>query len=122
MTNTRVPKPTIARDPTQLSLEAVYRYHDGTKHHFQGFARSLGYLDWASQPRAFRRLANTAVFPLYPTPGVAAEAYAPRRVTFDQVCDLEVPAHPLSAAAVGDMLRHALGLSAWKRFNASRWA
>jgi SagB-type dehydrogenase family enzyme len=116
------PEPTIARDPTQTSLEAVYRYHDGTKHHFQRFARSLGYLDWASQPRPFRRFANTPVFPLYPTPGVAAEGYAPRRVTFDQACHLEVLANPLSAAAVGDMLRHALGLSAWKRFNASRWA
>ena len=32
-------------------LAAVHRYHDGTKHHFNRFARSLGYLDWASQPR-----------------------------------------------------------------------
>ena len=116
------PEPTIARDHTQASLEAVYRYHDGTKHHFQRFARSLGYLDWASQPRPFRRFTDTPVFPLYPTPGVAAEGYAPRRVTFDQACHLEVPATALSAAAIGDMLRHALGLSAWKRFNASRWA
>lgn len=122
--NTHVlrPEPTIARDQTQASLEAVYRYHDGTKHHFQRFARSLGYLDWASQPQPFRRFADTPVFPLYPTPGMAAEGYAPRRVTFDQACHLEVAAHPLSAAAIGDMLRHALGLSAWKRFNASRWA
>ena len=122
--NTHVlrPEPTIARDHTQVLLEAVYRYHDGTKHHFQRFARSLGYLDWASQPRPFRRFTDTPVFPLYPTPGVAAEGYAPRRVTFDQACHLEVPSTALSAAAIGDMLRHALGLSAWKRFNASRWA
>ena len=26
---------------------AVHRYHDGTKHHFTRFARSLGHLDWA---------------------------------------------------------------------------
>jgi SagB-type dehydrogenase family enzyme len=116
------PEPPKARDPTQASLEAVYRYHDGTKHHFQRFARSPGYLDWASQPRPFRRFANTPVFPLYPTPGVAADGYAPRRVTFDQACHLDVLPTPLSAAAVGDMLRHALGLSAWKRFNTSRWA
>jgi len=124
MMNTHVlrPEPTIARDHTQVLLEAVYRYHDGTKHHFQRFARSLGYLDWASQPRPFRRFTDTPVFPLYPTPGVAAEGYAPRRVTFDQACHLEVPSTALSAAAIGDMLRHALGLSAWKRFNASRWA
>ncbi|MBI3493591.1 MAG: hypothetical protein HY047_17710, partial [Acidobacteria bacterium] len=32
----------------------VFRYHDGTKHHFYAFAQSLGYLDWASQPNPFR--------------------------------------------------------------------
>jgi SagB-type dehydrogenase family enzyme len=99
----------------------AYRYHDGTKHQFQRFARSLGYLDWASQPRPFRHFTDTPVFPLCPTPGVAPE-YAPRPVTFDAACQLDVVAEPLSAAAIGDMLRHALGLSAWKRFKESRWA
>ena len=101
---------------------AVYRYHDGTKHHFRQFARSLGYLDWASQPRPFRGFADATVFPLYPTPGVAADGYAPRRTTFDAACRVDAPPEPLSAAALGDMLRHALGLSAWKRFDKSRWA
>ncbi len=99
----------------------MYRYHDGTKHHFQRFARSLGYLDWASQPRPFRHFADAPVFSLYPTPGAAPD-YTPRRVTFDQACQLDMPAEPLSASAIGDLLRHALGLSAWKRFKESRWA
>jgi SagB-type dehydrogenase family enzyme len=106
----------------QASVATVYRYHDGTKHHFHAFARSLGYLDWASQPRPFRGFANTPVFPLYPTPGVAADGYAPRHATFDQAYKLELAAEPLSAPALGDMLRHALGLSAWKRFGPSRWS
>jgi len=100
----------------------VYRYHDGTKHDFQKFARSLGYLDWASQPRPFRRFAGTASFPLYPAPEAKVVGYAPRRVTFDQAVQGELPAEPLTAAAIGDLLKHALGLSAWKRFNTSRWA
>jgi SagB-type dehydrogenase family enzyme len=100
----------------------VYRYHDGTKHHFQRFARSLGYLDWASQPRLFRWFADAPIFPLYPAPGVAANGYAPPRATFDQTCQREVAAEPPSASAIGDLLRHALGLSAWKHFNTSRWA
>ncbi len=29
---------------------------------------------------------------------------------------------PLNAPAIGDVLRHALGLSAWKQFGASRWS
>jgi SagB-type dehydrogenase family enzyme len=105
-----------------VSLATVYRYHDETKHDFHAFARSLGYLDWASQPQPFRRFAGASVLPLYPAPDIAAGAYASRRATFDEVRNLELAAEPLSAAALGDVLRHALGLSAWKRFGASRWS
>ena len=115
------PNPIIARNSAQVALETVLRYHDGTKHHFGRFARSLGYLDWAAQPRPFRRFVDSPVFPLYPVPGMAPQ-YVARAVTFDQACQLEVAAEPLSAGAIGDMLRHALGLSAWKRFRESRWA
>jgi SagB-type dehydrogenase family enzyme len=104
------------------SLATVYRYHDGTKHDFHRFAQSLGYLDWASQPNPFRGFADTRVFPLYPTPGSAADGYSSPRVTFDAAWRQTVAPQPLSAAALGDMLRHALGLSAWKRFERSRWA
>ena len=110
------------RESRQASLATVYRYHDGTKHHFHAFAPSLGYLDWASQPRPFREFADTPVFPLYPAPSVAADGYARGRTTFDQTCQRELTAAPLSAPALGDMLRHALGLSAWKRFGSSRWS
>jgi len=102
--------------------QIVHRYHDGTKHHFQRFARSLGYLDWASQPHPFRGFADAPVCSLYPTPGVASDGYVPRGVTFDEACLRLVTPCPVSAAALGDMLRHALGLSAWKRFGAARWA
>src|SRR5947207_3188909 len=110
-----LPTPVNEFESRQASLATVYRYHDGTKHDFHAFARSLGYLDWASQPRPFRGFAETPVFPLYPTPGVAADGYAPRRAMFDEAGTIEAAAEPVSAPALGDMLRHALGLSAWKR-------
>jgi SagB-type dehydrogenase family enzyme len=78
-------------------LAAVHAYHDGTKHHFHRFARSSGSLDWASQPNPFRSFAGAPTFPLSPRP--------------------DAPADP-----VGDLLRHSLGLSAWKRFGDSRWS
>jgi SagB-type dehydrogenase family enzyme len=106
----------------QASLATVSRYHDGTKHQFNAFARSLGYLDWASQPLPFRAFADAPVFPLYPAPGAAAGGYARRRATLAQAYQLELAAEPVSAPALGDMLRHALGLSAWKRFGRSRWS
>ena len=108
--------------PTQPSIESVFRYHDGTKHDFHRFARSLGYLDWASQPKPFRAFPGALSFPLYPIPDVFSATYTPGRVTFDQACQMEVVPASLTAAAVGDLLRHALGLSAWKRFQSSRWS
>jgi SagB-type dehydrogenase family enzyme len=84
------------------SLDDVHRYHDGTKHDFNRFARSLGYLDWASQPAPFRAFAGAPVVSL--PYGAVPEGT------------------PLSAAVAGDILRHALGLSAWKQFRGSRWS
>ena len=40
-----------ATDP----IDQIIRYHIQTKHHFNRYARSLGYLDWANQPDPFRR-------------------------------------------------------------------
>ncbi len=78
-------------------IAPVHAFHDGTKHYFNRFARSLGYLDWASQPNPFRSFAGAASRTLSPAPGAPV-------------------------TAVGDILRHALGLSAWKQFGESRWA
>ena len=104
------------------SIDAVHRYHDGSKHHFGAYARSLGYLDWASQPRPFRAFTGAPFFPLFPSPSAPAHGYAPHPVTYDRVLDRSVPAEPLSAAALGDVLRHALGLSAWKELGSARWS
>ena len=60
-------------------------------------------------------------FPLYPDPSAPSDGYAPYPAFYDRLRDRSVPAQPLSAAAIGDMLRHALGLSAWKCFGPSRW-
>ena len=78
-------------------IASVHAYHDRTKHHFNRFARSLGYLDWASQPNPFRSFAGAASLALSPAPDAPV-------------------------TAIGDILRHALGLSAWKQFGESRWA
>jgi SagB-type dehydrogenase family enzyme len=81
------------------SSSAVHRYHDGTKHHFNRFARALGYLDWATQPNPFRHFAGSPRVALYPRPDAGAGGWL-----------------------IGDLLRHSLGLSAWKVFGRSRWS
>ncbi len=90
-------------------------YHDGTKHHFHGFARSLGYLDWASQPDPFRRFAGAPVVEL---PRAALRPSVPYSALYEGGAE---PA-PLTEDALGEFLRCSLGLSAWKQYGASRWA
>ncbi|HKT80295.1 MAG TPA: SagB/ThcOx family dehydrogenase, partial [Vicinamibacterales bacterium] len=105
---------------------AVIHYHDATKHHFHRFARSLGYLDWASQPKPFRRFEGAPVVRLPPDP--AAGATPPptiqrTRETYDRLfaSSHESP-QPLTRATLGEFLRYSLGLSAWKAFRDTRWS
>ncbi len=37
----------------------VYTYHDETKHRQEQYAKSLGYMDWATQPNPYRSYAET---------------------------------------------------------------
>jgi SagB-type dehydrogenase family enzyme len=91
------------------------RYHEATKHHFQRFARSAGYLDWKTQPNPFRRYAGAPLLELpRASPGPAlpyGALYEPPRA----------PAE-LTLASIGELLRCSLGLSAWKSIRGSRWA
>lgn len=93
-------------------MAPVHAYHDGTKHHFHRLARSLGYLDWASQPKPFRSFVGAPAVPLYPRPDAPPQSAVPNPQS-----TIRSP-----QSVVGDVLRHALGLSAWKQFGASRWA
>ena len=41
------------------NTQMVYTYHDETKHRQEQYARSLGYMDWATQPDPYRSYAGT---------------------------------------------------------------
>src|SRR5881397_1643572 len=56
----REPIETVPTDP----VDRVIRYHIQTKHHFNRYARALGYLDWANQPDPFRRFEGAPLIPL----------------------------------------------------------
>ena len=75
--------------------ETARAYHQVTKHHPMRQARSLGYMDWDSQPDPFRRYAGAAEVAL----GFGA-----------------------GADPVARVLRLALGLTAWKEYEGNRWA
>jgi len=115
-----------ARDP----LAIVREYHDQTKHHFNRFARSLGYLDWATQPDPFRSFDGCRridlVEPLRAAASVEHEGGTAswRDVAYDELFDQASPRFPLAPGlpAVSVFLRYSLGLSAWKQAGPSRWA
>ena len=103
----------------------VLTYHDGTKHHFHRFARSLGYLDWASQPNPFRSFAGAPVVPLYPRPDATPHTAIPQsglREPQAALSSSKSAIHTPQSVTMGDVLRHALGLSAWKQFGNARWS
>ena len=114
-----------ARDP----LAIVRDYHDQTKHRFDRFARSLGYLDWETQPDPFRSFDGCRridlVEPLRAAASFTSEVAASwRDVLFDELFDpaSSRPPLPPGLPAVSVFLRYSLGLSAWKEAGPSRWA
>jgi len=90
-------------------------YHEATKHYFNRFARSTGYLDWATQPDPFRRFPGAALRQL-PRDPVAAS------VPYDPLFDGSAPPLPFDLGTVAELLRCAMGLSAWKQYQSNRWA
>lgn len=91
------------------------QYHESTKHHFNRFAPSLGYLDWANQPDPFRRYPGARLIELSRLP-LATD------VPYTALYDGTAATAHLDEEALGEFLRCSMGLSAWKQFGASRWA
>lgn len=104
-----------AGDPVSL----VLGYHRRSKHDFQRYAASLGYLDWANQPDPFRRFVGAPVRPLDLE---RAEHEGARDVGFDELFTPGVVApRAVDEAALSRFLYHSLGLSSAKRAGESHW-
>jgi SagB-type dehydrogenase family enzyme len=100
-------------------LEAVMRYHERTKHHFNRFAPGPGQLDWANQPDPFRRYAEA---PLTRLP-ILKEDEEPLSPRYDSLYEPgTVASVPVSLRALSRLLEYALALSAWKQAGGTRWA
>ncbi len=96
--------------------EIVVAYHERTKHHLGRYARSLGYMDWATQPNPFRRYEGAPLVRL-PLPQSA------RGLPYWQlqVPDLVAP-EPLAIESVSLFFRYALSLTAWKKYGDTSWS
>lgn len=100
------------------SLRIVLSYHQQTKHHLDRYARSLGYLDWATQPNPFRTFEGTRRVDL----PLAADSLNTLFADLFTPSVSVIPAQPLNLTSVGILFELALGLSAWKEFKGNRWA
>ena len=102
---------------SRQSIDAVLEYHARTKHHLHRFAASSGYLDWDTQPNPFRTFdgAERIALPLsadHVSSARYSDLYHPGRIA----------AAVLNRESVGALLELALGLSAWKQHEQTRWA
>ena len=104
---------------TRSALERVKQYHQQTKHEFNRFAKSLGYLDWANQPDPFRRFAGASLISL-PLLTLDEEPLSPSYEAIFQKSS--IPSQPVTLYTFSRFFEYALSLTAWKEYNGTRWA
>ncbi|MFW5844937.1 MAG: SagB/ThcOx family dehydrogenase [Planctomycetota bacterium] len=91
------------------SLTRIRAYHEQTKHHPDRYARSLGFMEWHSQPNPFRRYEGSERYDL-------DYRLRPGGPLWDELFRGPVPEPvPLDLANVACLLRDSLALSAWKQ-------
>jgi len=117
-------------------VELILHYHDETKHHFNRYAKSSGFMDWANQPSPWRIFESAPTTHLTTDPPLSSLPY--QQLYHLQSCKQEkierdekekepLPANPHSTAplditTISCFLYHALALSAWKKYKDSSWS
>lgn len=98
------------------AVSRVRAYHRRTKHMPERYAPGPGYMDWANQPDPFRRFSGARMVAL---PLVQDDATPPFDALFAAAA---TSPRPLTADSLGLFLELALGLTAWKAYQGTRWA
>ncbi len=98
-------------DAWQIAVE----YHERTKHHFQRYARALGYLDWATQPDPFRRYEGAPLHALLLSEHSSGPSYD------DLFQPGAIPGQPVNVKSISALFEFSLALSAWKQYKDTRW-
>ena len=96
------------------SLQKVFHYHETTKHSQQRYARSLGYMDWSTQPNPFRNYNGTESILL---PLALKNTTPPYHLL-----DSKLPSAPLVIESLSQLLQFSMGIAAYKESGGSSWA
>ncbi len=96
-------------------INDIFTYHNETKHSTRRYARSLGYMDWSTQPDPFRSYTHAQKIQLpvslnNPTP--------PYHLIFEEA----LPCAPLMLESIAQLFQFSLGLAAWKQAGPQKWA
>jgi len=97
-------------------LVTTLAYHERTKHFPGRYARSLGHMDWATQPDPFRRFDGAPVLCLDLVPFGEQPRYEPAFFLRG------IPPEPLGRRWVSQLFQDSLALSAWKQAGGERWS
>jgi len=115
-------KPVSAQADASVStnpVDQVISYHIQTKHHYNRYARSLGFLDWVNQPDPFRRFEGAELIPL---PLLTPEE-EPASPLYKAIYESgAVSSQPVTIRTLSRFFEFALALSAWKKAGESEWA
>jgi len=96
------------------NIQTVLHYHETTKHSQQRYAKSLGYMDWATQPNPFRNYEGTKKIQLPLSTNNSTLPYS--------LIDEDVPSAPLLKESLAQFLEFSMGIAAWKVSDGSSWA
>jgi SagB-type dehydrogenase family enzyme len=111
-----IPKLTPDAGGVADAVRVVRAYHQRTKHMPGRYAPGPGGMDWANQPDPFRRFSGAAMVEL---PLVGDDGTPTYDALFAGGAN---PPRRLSADSLGLFLELALGLTAWKAIQGTRWA
>jgi len=96
------------------SLQTVHHYHETTKHTQNRYARSLGYMDWATQPNPFRNYNGTKNIKLPLSMDNTTPPY--------HLLDADLPSAPLVKESISQLLQFSMGIAAYKESGGGSWA
>lgn len=97
------------------NLQTVLHYHETTKHHQHRYARSLGYMDWATQPNPFREYKGSQKIDL----PLALKHTTP---PYHLIGTDTIPSAPLCIESISQLLQFSMAIAAWKSAGADKWA
>ncbi|WP_457749064.1 SagB/ThcOx family dehydrogenase [Sulfurimonas sp.] len=95
-------------------LQTVFHYHETTKHSQKRYAKSLGYMDWATQPEPFRSYKGATNILLMLSLDNPTPPYS--------LLDENIPSAPLVKESISQLLQFSLGIAAWKSSGKNSWA